>query len=323
MIDSGTPHDSSAASSATRPVPAGDPHPGPFLRCVSVPMQALAASLARVAATTVPVLICGETGSGKSALARQIYEDSPYHDHPLLVIHAATATLPAIEALRDDEPATVLIEEVGDLPPSAQDALIRVVSRQPGRGGLRLLSTTSRDLADLVERHSLRADLAYRLDVVRLEIPPLRQRPEDILHLAEHFLVQAARSFKRDVRAFAPDAEERLRGHSWPGNVRELHNCITESVLYCLHMRLRASELRIRMATGSITPESELSAILSRVHAAHPRDFYTYAQRALLQWALCSCGGNRVRTAAFLGIGRGALRAKLRRFGLEDTEEPR
>jgi DNA-binding NtrC family response regulator len=284
-------------------------------------MQALAASLARVAATEVPVLICGETGSGKSTLARQVYEDSTCHEHPLVVIHAATATPAAIEALRESDHVSVLIEEVGDLPPSAQDALIRVVSQQPKRSRLRLLSTTSRDLADLVERHSLRADLAYRLDVVRLEIPPLRQRPEDILFLAEHFLVQAARSFKRDVRAFAPDAEERLRRHSWPGNVRELHNCITESVLYCLHMRLRANELRIRTAVGAITPESELAAVLARVHAAYPSDFYHYTQRALLHWALQACGGNRVRTAAFLGIGRGALRAKLRRYGLDEAEE--
>ncbi|MBI3783380.1 MAG: sigma-54-dependent Fis family transcriptional regulator [Deltaproteobacteria bacterium] len=286
-----------------------------YLPCVSLPMQVLAASLSRVAATRVPILIGGETGSGKSTLARQVHEDSSHRETPLIVLHSPTVTTAAMEGLQRVGAATVLIEEVGDLSAPAQDALIRVLSSQPASPGLRLIATTSCDLAELAQRHGLRPDLLYRLDVVRLDIPPLRQRPEDIVFLAEHFMMIASRSFKRDVRGLSPDACERLLQHRWPGNVHELRNCIIESVLYCPHIRLRADDLRLRNSVGVVDPEAELAAALARLHASSSEDFYEHAQRVLLQWALHACGGNRVRTASFLGIGRGALRAKLRRFG--------
>ena len=177
-----------------------------YLPCVSPQMQTLAASLARVAATEAPVLICGETGSGKSTLARQVYEDSPRRGLPLLVLHSAAATAEAVDGLLGLGEQTVLLEEIGELAPSVQDSLVRVLSGVRARGGLRLITTTSGDLTALTRRHGMRADLLYRLDVVRLEIPPLRHRSEDIIFLAEHFLMLAARRFRRDVRAFSPDA---------------------------------------------------------------------------------------------------------------------
>jgi DNA-binding NtrC family response regulator len=283
-------------------------------------MQGLAAGLARVAATEVPVLIGGETGSGKSTLARQVHEDSPRRNTPLVVLHSPTTTLEAVDELASLGAVNVLIEEVGELSAQVQDALVRVLSMQPRRSGIRLIATTSRDLNELTQRHGLRADLLYRLDVVRLDIPPLRQRPDDIIFLAEHFLMLAVRSFKREIRALSPDACEHLLSYRWPGNVRELSNCITESVLYCAHIRLRAGDLRLRASLGVIDPEAELAAALARLHAVQSETFYHHSQRVLFRWALQTCRGNRVRTAAFLGIGRGALRAKLRRFGLGPTE---
>lgn len=318
MIDPGRSHEHSEREPVSQWSGSLPTRQDRFLPCVSAQMQGLAASLARVAATEVPVLVVGETGTGKSTLARQIYEDSPHRSGPLLVVHSPTATVASVDAQLSGGASTILIEEVGDLTPPVQDALVRILSQQPARGGLRLLATTSRELGVLAERHSLRADLVYRLDVVRLEIPPLRQRPDDVIFLAEHFLALTARAFKRDVRALSPDASARLLQHHWPGNVRELSNCVTESVLYCSQIRLRAADLRIRMSLGAIDPETELAAALSRLHATYPEEFYARAQRAMFEWALQTCGGNRVRTAAFLGIGRGALRAKLRRFGLEN-----
>jgi len=163
----------------------------------------------------------------------------------------------------------------------------------------------------------LRADLLYRIDVVRLEIPPLRQRPEDIAFLADHFLALAARSFRRDVRGLSPDARDALLHHRWAGNVRELRNCLFESVLRCPNLRLRAADVRLRGPAATENPEAELIAILSRLHGTYPTDLYTRVHRLLLQWALTTCEGNRIRTAALLGIGRGSLRAKLRRHGLD------
>jgi len=300
-----------------RLIPGSLEPPERYLPCVSPQMQALAAVLSRVAATTAPLLICGETGTGKSTLAQQVREDSPRRNAPLVVLHGATATVDAANALGSLDGHTVLVEEVSDLAPAVQDSLVRLLNTTPTDTGLRLISTTSQDLVALAARKVLRADLLYRIDVVRLEIPPLRQRLDDIAFLAEHFLALAARSFRRDVRSLSPDARDALLRHRWAGNVRELRNCIFESVLRCPHMRLHTADLRLRTPTATEDPEAELLATLSRLHATFPTDLYSRMQRLLLQWALAACEGNRIRTAALLGIGRGSLRAKLRRHGLD------
>jgi DNA-binding NtrC family response regulator len=288
-----------------------------YLPCVSPKMQVLAASLSRVAATQVPVLICGETGSGKSALARQLHEDGPRREAPLVIVLGATARPGNIDDLAQLADRTIVIEEVGDLVPAAQDRLMRLLTEQHPRRSLQLITTTSCDLAALVARQSLRADLLYRLDVVRLDIPPLRQRREDIIFLAEHFLVTAAHRFRRDVRALSPDAHARLLEERWPGNVRELSNCITESVLHCKQVRLRAGDLRLRGGGAPIDLAAEFADVLARFQVAHPHEFHLGVERLILQWALDACEGNRIRAATLLGIGRGSLRAKLRRHGLD------
>ncbi len=292
-----------------------------YLPCVSPQMQVLAASISRVAATEVPVLICGEAGSGKSSLARQLHEDSPRRNGPLVVVQGATATPEVIDRLAQLTDRTIVIEEVGDLVPAVQDSLVRLLTEQPLRTPLRLITTTSCDLGVLAARQSLRTDLLYRLDVVRLEIPPLRQRREDVIFLAEHFLATAARRFRRDVRALSPDACVRLLEQRWNGNVRELSNCITESVLHCTQARLRAIDLRLHGGGATIDLEAEFAGVLARLHVAHPREFHARAEQLILQWALEACDGNRIRTAALLGIGRGSLRAKLRRYGLEKLSQ--
>jgi DNA-binding NtrC family response regulator len=288
-----------------------------YLPCVSPQMQLLAASMSRVGATAVPILICGETGSGKSTLARQLHEDSPRRSTPVVVVAGATAKPEVIDGLAQLAERTIVIEEVGELVPAAQDSLVRLLAEPQLRAGVRLITTTSSDLGGLVARQSLRADLLYRLDVVRLDIPPLRQRREDVIFLAEHFLATAARRFRRDVRALSPDARARLLEQRWSGNVRELSNCMTESVLHCTQIRLRATDLRLRGGGATVDLEAEFAGVLARLQVAYPDDFQARVDRLILQWALDVCAGNRIRTAALLGIGRGALRAKLRRQGLD------
>jgi len=307
---------------AASSVPLQDESPHRFLPCVSPQMQALTATMARVAAANVPVLICGETGSGKSALAQQLDEDRPQRSAPMLVLHSASATADAVDELSQMSERTILFEEVGELAPSVQDSLIRLLA-DASRRALRFICTSSVDLAALTERHGMRADLRFRLDVVRLAIPPLRQRPQDIIFLAEHFLTIAARHLRRDVRGLGADARDRLLEHRWPGNVRELYNCIVESVLQCAYVELRAEDVRLRAVASVVDAEAELGAALTQLYAARAAEFYTHTQRLLLQWALNACGGNRVRAAALLGLGRGSLRAKLRRHGLDrSAEEP-
>jgi DNA-binding NtrC family response regulator len=300
-----------------RPIPSSPDPRERYLPCVSPQMQALAAVLSRVAATAAPLLICGETGTGKSTLAQQVHEDSPRRGTSMVVLQASSVTVDAVNALANLEGRGILLEEISELAPAVQDSLVRLLNTTQTESGLRLISTTSQDLVALATRKVLRADLLYRIDVVRLDIPPLRQRPDDIVFLAEHFLALAARSFRRDVRGVGLDARDVLARHRWAGNVRELRNCIFESVLRCPHRRLGAADLQLRVPTMAEDPEAELAATLSRLHAASPTDLYARAQRLLLQWALAACDGNRIRTAALLGIGRGSLRAKLRRHGLD------
>ena len=271
--------------------------------------------LARIAATDAHVVISGGPGAGKSSLAQQLYRDSPQSVAPLVVFHSVSVTPESIAELVKASTQVVLLEEVGEASPRVQDSLVHVLATT--RGALRFISTTSHNLNDLTIRQVLRPDLLYRLDVVRLDIPPLRQRPEDVLFLAGHFLALAARHFRRDVCALSADAEARLVAHPWPGNVRELRNCMLESVLYASHSALSAADLRLREAAAETEPDVQLTAVLPRLHAVHPTDLYDRLQHLLLQWALTSCNGNRRRAASLLGIGRGVLRAKLRRYGLD------
>jgi len=314
VAETGTIHEHDARPISSAPEPRER-----YLPCVSPQMQALAAVLSRVAATAAPLLISGETGTGKSTLAQQVHEDSPRRGTPLVVLQASSTTVDAVNALAALDGHGVLIEEISELAPAVQDSLVRLLNTAPTESDLRLISTTSQDLVALATRKVIRADLLYRIDVVRLEIPPLRQRPADIIFLAEHFLALAARSFRRDVRGVGLDARDVLARHRWAGNVRELRNCIFESVLRCPHRRLGAADLRLRAPATTEDPEAELVATLSRLHLTYPTDLYTRTQRLLLQWALATCDGNRIRTAALLGIGRGSLRAKLRRHGLDQA----
>jgi len=162
--------------------------PERYVQCLSPEMQALAAMVSRVAVTSAPVLICGETGVGKSMLARQVHEYSPRGDAPLVVLHAVTATADAVNCLSTLGGHTVLLEEIGELAPAVQDSLVCLLNSASTDAGFRLLATTSQDIDALATRKILRSDLRYRIDVVRLEIPPLRQRPADVVFLAGHFL---------------------------------------------------------------------------------------------------------------------------------------
>jgi DNA-binding NtrC family response regulator len=170
----------------------------------------------------------------------------------------------------------------------------------------------------VVVRHRFRADLLYRLDVIRLNIPPLRERPEDIIPLAQRFLALAAHSCQREVPVLSRNAETRLLEHGWPGNVRELSNCILESVLQSSHRNLDVADLRLHLPTD---PEADLGVVLSRLSAGDSTDMYRRTERLLLQWALARCAGNRTRAASLLGIGRGTLREKVRRHHLEGAAQ--
>jgi len=240
----------------------------------SEPMADLLDVARRVAPTEATVLITGESGTGKELIARTIHELSPRRKKPLVVVDCSAIPATLIESelfgyergaytgahhrkpgrLVDANGGTVLLDEVGELPVEVQSKLLRFVQEKeviPVGGtetrvvDVRLLAATNRDLAAEVAAGRFRSDLYYRLNVVRLRVPALRERPDDILHLANHFAQKYALLYQKRMERLTPEAEAALVRHPWPGNVRELQNRILQAVILCDDEVLGAAELGI------------------------------------------------------------------------------
>lgn len=206
-------------------------------------MQTLAESISRVAPTDSTILISGESGTGKERVARAIHAASQHRNAPMIALNCATVPDQMIEAELFGEPGdgtkaqglvstatggTLFLDEVGELPAAAQVRLLRLLESERG---MRLITATTRDLESLVQSGQFRGDLYYRLKVVGLKVPPLRERGEDVLLLAEEILASTmAKLGKRDLH-FAQTTREDMRRYPWPGNVRELENAIQRAVI--------------------------------------------------------------------------------------------
>jgi DNA-binding NtrC family response regulator len=223
-------------------------------------MLALLELLRELASLDTTVLVFGETGVGKELLARSLHYSGPRREKPFVAVNCAAipeelfeselfghrrgAFTGASEARRGHfqlaTGGTLLLDEIGEMPLPLQSKLLRAIeekriipvgAEQPVGIDVRFIATTNRDLRDSVERGTFRRDLFYRLSVMPVRVPPLRERPEDIPDLAVHFLAQSARRCKKTVRSLAPAALESLRRYPWPGNVRELENVIERAVI--------------------------------------------------------------------------------------------
>jgi diguanylate cyclase (GGDEF)-like protein len=235
-------------------------------------MEDLVTTVNRVAPTDATVLIIGESGTGKELLARTVHELSQRKGHPFVIVDCGAISSTLIESelfghergaytgaqarrlgrLVEAKNGTVLLDEIGELPLEVQSKLLRFVQDKQFTtvGGsktqtvdVRIVAATNRDLAAEVKAGRFREDLYHRLNVVCLEIPALRNRPQDILHLARHFLELFAVQYQKGVRQFTQEAEERLVRYSWPGNVRELQNKILQSVILCQTDVIGAEEM--------------------------------------------------------------------------------
>ncbi len=236
-------------------------------------MDELLATARRIAPTDATVLITGESGTGKELLARTIHELSARREQPLIVVDCGAIASTLIDSelfghvkgaftgaqdrkvgrLAEADGATVLLDEVGELPLEVQTRLLRFVQERqltpvggskPRTVDVRIIAATNQDLALRVRDGRFREDLYYRLNVVRLSVPPLRDRPDDILFLAEHFLEKYAATYAKDARRLAPDAATLLSEHAWPGNVRELQNRMMQAVLLSDGVELGAADFR-------------------------------------------------------------------------------
>jgi len=276
-----------------------------------------------VAVTDAPVTLLGERGVGKEMLAREIHAASRRREAPFVVLaapeaSAALLTVTLLEGVGGGDMAaavggTLFLDEVAALDPAAQGVLRRFLElRNAGKGGadLRLIVSSGRDLHAVVASGDFSADLFYRLYIVPLELPPLRQRSEDIVLLAKHFTAELARAHGRSVPDYAVGARNLLKGYAWPGNVRELRNLCERMVILLAGKRIQAENLppEIRRA-GNGSPAGFRLPDQGVDLEALEADF--------IRQAVTMTGGNRSKAARLLGITRDTLLYRMRKHALK------
>jgi DNA-binding NtrC family response regulator len=324
----------------------------------SRPMQAIYKEIGRVAATTASVLICGESGTGKELVARAIWQHSKRAAKPLVVVNCTAIPEALVESemfghergaftgadvrrigrFEQAQGGTLFLDEVGDMTLPTQAKLLRVlqdriIQRVGGRDlipiDVRVVAATHRDLQLAIEENRFREDLFYRLNVVSITVPPLRERSEDIPALVRHFLLRLGIEMGIEKRSIQREAIEFLQHQPWPGNVRELENIVRRALLVAPGYPITLGDVRRVMATRATNAtrnSQSLSALVkeSLTSAANGESTEVYAElvgrleRELFTEAMRLSGGNQVRAARWLGISRLTLRQRLRRLDLKE-----
>jgi transcriptional regulator with GAF, ATPase, and Fis domain len=303
---------------------------------VSAAMRSVLSDVDRVAPTDATVLITGETGTGKELIAREIHQRSARANGPLIAVHAAglPSNLIASELFGHERGAftgavqqrvgrfelaskgTIFLDEIGELPPDMQVALLRVLQDQTFervggtrtlRSDARVIAATNRDLLNMIATGTFREDLYYRLNVFPIHAPPLRDRTDDVLPLAEHFLRQYSKQLGKKVVRISPTSRSRLMAYRWPGNVRELQNVIERAVILA-----RSDELVIGQALFPRQPaDPDRGSLPQRVHEL---------EKEVLERALSASKGRvggRLGAAATLGMPPTTFKSKMRKLGIQ------
>jgi two-component system response regulator HydG len=296
----------------------------------STPMQRIYRLARRVAKAKAAVLITGESGTGKGALARAIHAASTRSDKPFVAVHAAALVDTLLESelfghergaftgadkrrqgrFEHADGGTLFLDEVGDIPTSTQVKLLRVLQEhqfervggnEPISVDVRLIAATSRDLAADVRAGHFREDLYYRLNVVHIEMPPLRVRDDDVMLLASAFLERFARENSKPIRGFTTRALEYVKSHAWPGNVRELENAIERAVVLCDVDLI--DEEHLPLPTESITPAGRCQRLAD-------------LERAAIVAALEASDWSTTKAAEMLGISVRTIQYRLHEYGI-------
>ena len=300
-------------------------------------MKELFATLALVSPSDATVLIHGESGSGKELVANVIHENSPRKERPFIAVNCAALHENLLESelfghekgaftgatgqhkgrFEQADGGTLFLDEIGDMSLPTQAKILRVLQEGTFErvGGhktiktdVRTISASHRNLEKLVEEGQFRQDLFFRLNVVPVILPPLRERKEDIPILAKHFLEDSARRNRKSIQGFHPSTMVRLVNYEWPGNVRELENMVERAVVLCLGEQITPAELPPHLAPKPDEPEP--AATLGA--GATLRDM----ERELIQATLKETDGNRSQAARILGIARQTLQNKMKEYGL-------
>ncbi|QDU78075.1 Transcriptional regulatory protein ZraR [Bremerella volcania] len=293
-----------------------------------------------VADTRATVLITGESGTGKSLLARAIHRRSNRRDQPFIEVacgalpenlleselfgHVAGsftgATGNKVGKFKAADKGTIFLDEIGTAPLSMQVKLLRVLQElqfEPVGGtetetiDTRVVLATNENLANLVDRGEFRQDLFYRVNVINLELPPLRERISDIPRLADHFLAEVCQDTGRRVHGFSSEAVAALQRYKWPGNVRELQNVVERAVLLSKHDEITPDDMPSSIASGA--PVS-----VNRSTGTSLKEALEGPERQIIREVLESNGWNRNETADQLGINRTTLYKKMKKLGLEE-----
>ncbi|MBX9580452.1 MAG: sigma-54 dependent transcriptional regulator [Gemmataceae bacterium] len=322
-------------------------------------MQEVYKAVGRVAGQDVTVLLLGESGTGKELVARAVYQHSARADKPFVAINCGAIPENLVESelfghergaftgadrrrvgkFEQAHGGTVLLDEVGELPPAAQVKMLRVL--QEGRfervGGeeavtadVRVIAATNADLEKMAEDGRFRKDLFFRLNVFAIQLPPLRDRGDDLALLVDHFARRYAREFGRPAPAVAPETLAALRAYPWPGNVRELQSVLKQALLQNRGAVLLPEDLPPAV-TGKPEPAGPAAgafgwdAFVAGRIAAGSADLYAEAlglmEREVLVRVLRHTGGNQLQAAKILGITRGSLRTKIRSLGISIRSE--
>jgi len=293
-------------------------------------MVAIFKTIGQVAGTRASVVIRGESGTGKELIARAIHAASPWSSEPFVAVNCTALPASLLEselfghvkgaftgaaANRKGRFAmagkgTLFLDEIGDTTPDFQSKMLRVLQERsyypvgadrPESTEARVLTATHRDLEEMIRDGSFREDLYYRLRVVEIVVPPLRQRPSDISELSDHLVRKAAKNLSKPMPKLSEEALSALAAHTWPGNVRELENCLTRAVVMAPGGVIRAEHLALDARS---TPAQARLVSLDQVECDH------------VAVVLSSVGGNRSHAADILGISRPRLRRLIQKYGL-------
>ena len=331
----------------------GTAHEGGAVNIIgsSAAMTAVLDSIRQVAATKATVLVTGESGTGKELVAQAIHKLSPRANKPFRPVHCAALSENLLESelfghekgaftganervagrFEMADGGTLFLDEIGEISLAVQVKLLRVLeTHQFERVGgsetltvdVRVVAATNRDLRAMVEQGTFREDLFYRLNVVNIRIPPLRERREDIPEILDYYLKKSASDNGKDVADISPEALGVLMAYDWPGNVRELRNCVERMVVFARGTTLTMTDVPadIRSAVGE---QFEAKTMPPKAAEAAPTEPLVNVgfnvkenEKSLILKALEECGGNRSQAALKLNISRRTLYRKLHEYGL-------
>ena len=328
-------------------------------------MQEIYRTMARLMSTDLTVMILGESGTGKELIARALHEYGKRREGPFIAVNMAAIPKELIESelfghergaftgavnrlsgrFEQAQGGTLFLDEIGDMPPEAQTRLLRVLQegeyvtvggRQPIRANARIVAATHRDLRALIRQGQFREDLYYRLNVVPIRVPPLRERTQDIPALVRHFMSQSMAN-GLPGKVIDATAMQRLQAHGWPGNVRELENLVRRLCALYSEEMIGVAAIEAELAEAeppTAAPEQAGGEGLGAVVERHLREYFAAhadglpaagvydrvvreIERPLIALSLAATRGNQLRAAELLGLNRNTLRKKIRELDIQ------